>query len=177
MVTKDDGTLSELNKRTNVQLSNITLYPEIVGKSMCKLPHKLSRSPDDKPSALLKCLSYKLCTPLYIIFIMSLDSSICHSLWKSADITPVCKKEDASHACNYRPISIIPAMCRLFERILADNINYHLYQNHLITDAQYGFVKGRSTELQLLNCSSLWAVDSKQFVDTLYIDFSKRLIR
>ena len=61
----------------------------------------------------------------------------------------------------------------MFERILADNINYHLYQNHLITGAQYSFVKGRSTELQLLNCSSLWAVDSKRFVDTVYIDFSK----
>ena len=66
-------------------------------------------------------------------------------------------------------------MCRLFERILVDNINYHLYQNHLITDVQYGFVKGRSTKLQLLNCSNLWvkAVDSKRFVDTVYIDFSK----
>ena len=66
-------------------------------------------------------------------------------------------------------------MCRLFERILADNINYHLYQNHLITYAQCGFVKGRSTELQLLNYSSLWvkAIDSEQFVDTVYIDFSK----
>ena len=64
-------------------------------------------------------------------------------------------------------------MCRLFERILADNINHHLYQNHLITYVQYGFVKGRSTDLQLLNYSSLWvkAIDSEQFVDTVYIDF------
>ena len=62
-----------------------------------------------------------------------------------------------------------------FVCILADNINYHLYQNHLIIYAQYGFVKGRSTELQLLNCSSLCvkAVDFKKFDDTVYIDFSK----
>ena len=60
-------------------------------------------------------------------------------------------------------------MCRLFERILADDINVHLYHNRLITDAQYGFVKGRSTELQLLNCSKMWinAIDSNKF------DFSK----
>ena len=39
------------------------------------------------------------------------------------------------------------------------------------------FVKGRSTELKLLNCSSLWvkAIDSKTFVDTVYIDFSKAI--
>ena len=66
-------------------------------------------------------------------------------------------------------------MCRLFERILADDINFHLHHNRLITDAQYGFVKGRSTQLQLLNCSKMWinAIDSNKFVDTVYIIFSK----
>ena len=94
---------------------------------------------------------------------------------KKPDITPIYKKGDASQVSNYRPISIMPAMCRLFERILADYINFHLHHNRLITDAQYGFVKGRSTELQLLNCSKMWinAINSNQFVDTVYIDFSK----
>ena len=66
-------------------------------------------------------------------------------------------------------------MCCLFERILADNVNYHLYQIHLNTDAQYGFFKGRYTELRLLNCSSLSVkiIDAKRFADTVYIDFSK----
>ena len=71
--------------------------------------------------------------------------------------------------------SILPAMCRLFERILADDINYFLYQNRLISAAQYGFVKGRSTEVQLLHCTNLrvTAIDNKRFVDTVYIDFAK----
>ena len=133
------------------------------------------RSPDGIPSAVLKVLSYELCTPLYILFKMSIDSGTCPLQWKNADITPIYKKGDASQVSNYRPISILPAMCRLFERILADDINVHLYHNRLITDAQYGFVKGRSTELQLLNCSKMWinAIDSNKFVDTVYIDFSK----
>ena len=92
-------------------------------------------------------LFHWLCTPLYIIFKASIDSGECPSLWKYADITPVNKKGDASQASNYRPISILPAMCRLFERILPDGINYFLYQNRLISAAQYGFVKGRSTEV------------------------------
>ena len=106
---------------------------------------------------------------------MSIDSGTCPLLWKKADITPIYKKGDASQVSNYRPISLLPAMCRLFERILADDINFHLHHNRLITDAQYGFVKGRSTELQLLNCSKMWinAIDSNKFVDTVYIDFSK----
>ena len=38
-------------------------------------------------------------------------------------------------------------MRRIFERILADDINFHLHHNRPIIDAQYGLVKGRSTEL------------------------------
>ncbi len=58
---------------------------------------------------------------------------------------------------------------------LADGINYFLYQNSLISAAQYGFVKGRSTEVQLLHCTNLRvkAIDNKRFVDTVYIDFAK----
>ena len=173
--TMDDGNLPDFSQRSRDHLSDINLSTERVRKFMCMLPNKYSRSPDGIPSAVLKVLSYELCTPLYILFKMSIDSGTCPLLWKKADITPIYKKGDASQVSNYRPISILPAMCRLFERILADDINFHLHHNRLITDAQYGFVKGRSTELQLLNCSKMWinAIDSNKFVDTVYIDFSK----
>ena len=172
--TMDDGNLPDFTQRSRVNLSDINLSAERVRKFMCMLPNKFSRSPDGIPSAVLKVLSYELCTPLYILFKMSIDSGTCPLQWKNADITPIYKKGDASQVSNYRPISILPAICRLFERILADDINFHLYHNRLITYAQYGFVKGRSTELQLLNCSKMWtnAIDCNKFVDTVYIDFS-----
>ena len=66
-------------------------------------------------------------------------------------------------------------MCKLFERILTEGIYDHLRRNHHITSARYGFIKGRSTELQLLNCSCDWvnAIDAKCFADTVYIDLAK----
>ena len=62
-------------------------------------------------------------------------------------------------------------MCRLFERVLADGINYFLYNNRFMLATQYGFVKGRSTEVHLLHCTNLRvkAIDNKRFVDTVYI--------
>ena len=71
-------------------------------------------------------------------------------------------------------------MCRLFDRSLADGINYFLYQNRLISATQCGFVKWLSMDVQLLHCTNLpvKSIYNKRFVDTVYyIDFAKALIR
>ena len=125
MFTMDDGNLPDFRQRSRDNLSDINLSTERVRKFMCMLPNKYSRSPDGIPSAVLKVLSYELCTPLYILFKMSIDSGTCPLLWKNADITPIYKKGDASQGSNYRP-----AMCRLFERILADDIKFHLHHKY-----------------------------------------------
>ena len=53
-------------------------------------------------------------------------------------------------------------------------------QNRLISAAQYGFVKGRSTEVHLLHCTNLItgykAIGNKHFVDIVYVDFAKAFI-
>ena len=77
--------LFPLNQRSRVNLSNMNLSIERVRKFMCMLPNKFSHSPDGIPSAVLRILSYELCTPLNIIFEMSINSGTCPSLWKNAD--------------------------------------------------------------------------------------------
>ena len=66
--TMDDGNLPDFSQRSRDHLSDINLSTERVRKFMCMLPNKYSRSPDGIPSAVLKVLSYELCTPLYILF-------------------------------------------------------------------------------------------------------------
>ena len=63
-------------------------------------------------------------------------------------------------------------MCKLFERILTEDIYDHISRTHLITSAQYGLIKERSTELQLINsycsCDLINGIDTKCFADTVY---------
>ena len=91
--TMDDGNLPDFSQRSRDHLSDINLSTERVRKFMYMLPNKYSRSPDGIPSAVLKVLSYELCTPLYILFKMSIDSGTCPLLWKKADIIQYIKKE------------------------------------------------------------------------------------
>ena len=51
----------------------------------------------------------------------------------------------------------------------------HMMVNNLFSSQQYGFVKGRSTVLQLLNVMDVWtnAIDNGYSIDTVYLDFTK----
>ena len=51
----------------------------------------------------------------------------------------------------------------------------HMMVNNLFSSQQYGFVKGRSTVLQLLNVMDVWtnAIDKGDSIDTVYLDFTK----
>ena len=98
---------------------------------------------------MLKLLSNELCSPLYIIFNSSLLSGNIPKIWKKSIITPIFKKGEPSNSNNYRPISITCVMCRVLERIISKQLIFYLKSNNLLTKYQYGFISGKSTELQL----------------------------
>ena len=75
------------------------------------------------------------------------------------------------------PISITCIMCRVLERIISKQLIFYLKSNNLSTKNQYGFISGKSTELQLTKCLKCWynELNNKKYVDIIYIDFSKAL--
>jgi hypothetical protein len=61
------------------------------------------------------------------------------------------------------------------ESVINDTLSKYLVQNKLLSPLQYGFQRGKSCELQLLECKNNWtkSVDNKHTVDVIYIDFSQ----
>ena len=72
-------------------------------------------------------------------------------IWKIAHITPIYKKS-GSKTCktNYRPISILPTLSKIFESVLHDRLLKHCIENEIITEKQAAYLKGDSTVSQLL---------------------------
>ena len=62
---------------------------------------------------------------------------------KLADITPVFKKEDSNNVKNYRPVSVLPVMSKVFERIMEKQIA--AYMEEFMSPYLCGFRKGFST--------------------------------
>lgn len=52
---------------------------------------------------------------------------------------------------NYRPISVLPVFSNIVERIIYKRLGEFCVKRNIITNNQYGFQKGKSTEMALLN--------------------------
>ena len=70
-----------------------------------------------------------------------------HSM-KSANITPVFKKNDRTDKTNYRPISIFPNLSKIFERCIYKQLS--AYFDAVLSKQQYGFRKGFNAQHGLL---------------------------
>ena len=107
------------------------------------------------------------------IFNKSLQLGSLPSDWKLANVVPVHKKGAKDHVENYRPISLLPIVSKVFERCVLNSIKDHLY--HVISPKQHGFCIGRSCVTNLLGAfdhiGSL--LDSSSQVNTIYLDMSK----
>ena len=77
---------------------------------------------------------------------------------KKADITPVFKKDEKFLETNYRPVSVLPTVSKIYERCLYDQINE--YFQSLFSKLQCGFRKGNSAQHCLLvlteKCLRFW---------------------
>ena len=60
-------------------------------------------------------------------------------VWKIACVTPLFKKGEPSDCNNYRPISLLPCISKVFERVLFNHVHGYLRVNGLISQNQTGF--------------------------------------
>jgi cell division protein YceG involved in septum cleavage len=69
------------------------------------------------------------------------------AFFKVARVTPVFKSEDPTEFSNYRPISVLPVLSQVFERVLQTRLLEFLDLQGVINPGQYGFRADQSTEM------------------------------
>ena len=67
------------------------------------------------------------------LFNHSLNTSSFPAAWKQANITPVHKKGDRQTITNYRPISLLSNISKVFERLVFNHLYTYLISNDLLT--------------------------------------------
>ena len=92
---------------------------------------------------------------------------------KSADITPIFKKGDETNKSSFRPINILSAFSKIYEKLLYQQLDNYL-QNKF-SELLCGFRKRHSTQHVILNLLQYWQenLDKGNTVGTIIIDLFK----
>ena len=141
-----------------------------VVKAINNLEKKQSSGHDGISNKVLKYIKNEIAKPLTLIINQMLKMGIFPNACKKSKITPLFKKGDSSLVANYRPISLLPTMSKIFEQM----IHNQMYE-YLLAEQQYGFHKLHSAEyaaVKLLDHVSK-QMESGHIPCNLYIDLSK----
>ena len=169
-----NGEIPAIPTRSSVNQEGVIIIENALKNLLSELDVNKSPGPDGIHSRFINELTEQLCLPLSIIFTESMKTSIILKQWKLARVSAIHKK-GAQMASNYQPVSITSIVCTTMEKILRDSMASFLMENNLLSNYQFGFIKGRSTTLQLLNILIDWtqAIESRNFADCIYMDYQK----
>ena len=157
-------------------LSEAQVTEQEVLKILNTLKINKSSGPDQIPNKLLKMSALLIAKPLANLFNKSLKLGKFPSSWKKACITPIFKQKGSnSDPTNYRPISLLPTLSKILEKIVFAKIYSHLIKNNLLTEKQSGYRPGHSTQIQLLYLThQLYsALDDNKNFTAIFLDISK----
>ena len=137
-----------------------------------------SYGPDSISPHFIKLATDALVKPLTQLYNLSLCQGVFPSAWKRANVVPIHKKSSKQLADNYRPVSSLSILGKIFERIYKHIYNFFL-ENSLISKWQSGFLSGLSTVTQLLELYHYFSTSIKEGEHTriVYLDISKAFDR
>ena len=144
-------------------------------KYLRKLKRNSAVGLDQIPSSFLKDTAFVIAKPLTHIINCSLRNGEFPNTLARAKVTPIFKSGSKQLFDNYRPISVLPAISKIFEKCVHSQIMNHLESSKLLSIQQFGYRKKRSTDLATVYFIDeiRRAMDKGMLTGAIYIDLSK----
>ena len=149
-------------------------YDEVV-KCINNLSTKKAIRNSDISTSFIKRAKNHIAYYLSYIFNKCLSTGNYPKQLKVAQVIPIYKKGPKDECINYRPISILGAWNKIFEKMLFVRLYGFFTKFNVLTPHQYGFVKGSSTDLAIYDLieKKLSSKMLKKSSCTIYLDISK----
>ena len=156
-------------------LSFILVSETTVARVIRELKPKTSYGNDKISTKFLIQIADIITPALTLIINQSLTTGIFPDMLKKAKVVPIYKKDDKMLFENYRPVSVLPSISKVFERILHTQLSNYMSRENLLYPHQYGFREGHSTELAALEFIDKITkiMDKNEIPIAIYIDLSK----
>ena len=144
-----------------------------VYKKLKEINPKKATGPDDIPPKLVKLGSPVLAPIITKVINYGITTSNFPSSLKMANVSPVYKKNDNMSKGNYRPVSVLPTISKIFESILADQLS--IFLETVYNPFTAAFRKQHSCQSVLIKIIEDWkqALDQNKYVGAVLMDLSK----
>ena len=131
--------------------------------------------PNSIPSKILKDYKSEFSKTLSDMINTSFTTGIFPSALKVANIIPIHKNGDKLNCKNYRPISLLSNISKIFEKMMHIRLTSFLNKNKVLSSFQFGFRKKHSTNHALISLTEMirLALDNDQFVCGVFINLQK----
>jgi hypothetical protein len=171
-ITEIPDAILNLNSLDNIEISEQDLIDQLASIQTNK-----ATGPDNISARLLKTLSEVLVKPIQILFKQSMEQDTFPRCWKQANLTPIYKKRERHLMNNYRPVSLLPILGKLLEKMVYKHTFNHV--KDFINPNQSGFLPNHSTLSQLLHLyhNILESLDGREEYFILFCDISKAFDR
>ena len=164
---------------TCARLDRIEITPENVKKLLLSVNINKAVGPDKIHNRILKECAESLHKPLAELFQNSLNVGIFPETWKEAAVSSIFKKIDRQIKSNYRPISLLACISKIFEKLVFDKFYNYLIENNLLNANNSGFKPNDSAQNRLLAILETVYAGFDNHQDSIFIslDISKAFDR
>ena len=104
-----------------------------------------STGPDQIPVKFIKLVADIIASPITHILNEQILRNSFPTAWKTARVSPIPKNDSPTDADHYRPISVLPALSKIYERLVLTQLLEYIQQHHILQDTVSGYRKGHST--------------------------------
>ncbi len=165
--------LNPVDDGLNFQMKTTTSSK--VFSMLSKLSESKATGLDKISARLLRKCPDLIANSLCVIYNCSINTGIFPDEWKSSKVIPLFKQGKRNQLDNYRPISIIPVVAKIFERIVYDQVKLFIDENKLLFKNQSGFRSLHSTVTALLEATNDWAynIDCGNVNAVVFLDLKK----
>ena len=174
-IEKPDDSVPSNGIPAHEEIAKLNINECDVLKLLAKLPSNKATGPDNIGNLLLKKCANGVSPVITKIFNLSLSLGVFPKKWKIANIVPIHKKASIHDCKNYRPISLLPCISKVFEKLVFAHVYLHLRRNNVISEFQSGFTPGDSTIYQLTHITDkiFKAVDEFEEVLACFLDLTR----
>ena len=138
---------------------------------------KGSKTPgfDNIPTGIIKCCNEILAYPIAYLINQSLETATFPDCKKIAKVVPLHKSGSKANFDNYRPISVLQVLPKVFERVVHNQLYDHLVNHNTLSLYQFGFRKNHSTAQAVIYYTDCIRkhMDKGQLTVSLYLDLRK----